>query len=145
MKECSAESIDPSGPPYAVYCSSSGVGVGWDRRLGCSEVMGVLEVWLGLTCFLWRARQFWNHTCIDGANANIFCRAAFDGNKHKHQCMKSGNLNLAERRLELGWRSRVWTCPGVCWRNHCQQWKFTQFKLCQTLHISVTKAVKYFC
>ncbi|TNN69230.1 hypothetical protein EYF80_020547 [Liparis tanakae] len=43
MKECSAESIDPSGPPYAVYCSSSGVRVGWESRLDCSEVMGVLE------------------------------------------------------------------------------------------------------
>ena len=26
------------------------------------EVMGVLDVWGGLTCFLCRARQFWNHT-----------------------------------------------------------------------------------
>lgn len=52
MKECRAESIDPSGPPYMVYCSSSGVGVCWDRRPGCSEVIVALELWLGLTCFL---------------------------------------------------------------------------------------------
>lgn len=60
----------------------------------------------------------------------VLCRAAFDGNKHKHvyQRRKSGNLNLAERRLELGRGSRVWTCPGGCWRNHCQQWKLTPVK-----------------
>lgn len=36
--------------------------MGGDSLEGGTAVTGAEEEWLGLTCFLWRARQFWNHT-----------------------------------------------------------------------------------
>lgn len=36
--------------------------MGGDSLEGGTAVTGAEEEWLGLTCFLWRALQFWNHT-----------------------------------------------------------------------------------
>lgn len=44
--------------------------MGGDSLEGWTAVTGAVDEWLGLTCFLWRALQFWNHTW-NGGGGNL--------------------------------------------------------------------------